>query len=138
MTQLLFTKGVQEYRRTIPFLVTKQDIVLEIGFAWGTTTQLLAQYAKHVVGIDKGKSYLHACMKYPHLELYQIDGFDIRRVLQLGYQFNKIYLDISGCRDMYSILRMIEIYRGAFRPELMVVKSSKLKRFVSQCQTWNG
>ncbi len=133
---VLLTKGVKEYRATIPKYINKNDTVLEIGFAWGTTTKLLSKYAARVVGIDKGESYYKAVEDYPELELYKIDGFDMSAVLDLGYKFNKIYLDISGCRSMFDVQKMILMYENAFRPELIVAKSTKLKRFVGRCRVW--
>jgi hypothetical protein len=131
---ILLTQGVKEYRLTIQKHINRHDVVLEIGFAWGTTTSLLSKYAKKVVGIDKGKSYYTAIKNYPELELYQIDGYDISSVLKLGYEFNKIYIDISGCRSLFQVQKMILMYKNAFNPELIVVKSSQLKRFVSECK----
>lgn len=137
MTKLVLTRGVREYRATIPFLINRKDIVLEIGFAWGTTTNLLYQAAKKVVGIDKGESYYTAIKSYPWIELHKIDGFDIRSVMALGHKFNKIYIDISGCRDIHSVIKMVNMYKAVFKPELIVVKSTQLKKFVQQCKVWN-
>lgn len=134
--RILITKGVKEYRATIPQNINKKDRVLEIGFAWGTTTNILSKYTKKVVGIDKGESYYKAIEDYPQLELHKIDGFDISSVIRLGYDFNKIYIDISGCRDMYSVVSIILKYQNVFKPELIVVKSSRLKRFVNSCELW--
>jgi hypothetical protein len=135
-TLLILTRGVTEYRQTIQKYIKRDDLVLEIGFAWGTTTNLLSKYCKHVVGIDKGESYYTAVQTYPNLELYKLDGFDIRSVLALGYKFNKIYLDVSGCRSMFDIITLVKMYESAFRPELIVVKSTRLKKFVSRCVVW--
>lgn len=137
-TKLYLTKGVREYRATIPYLINKKDIVLEIGFAWGTTTNLLHKAAKKVVGIDKGESYYTAIKNYPLIEFHKIDGFDIRAVTALGYKFNKIYIDISGSRDIHSVIKMVNMYKAVFNPELMVVKSTRLKRFVQQCKIWDS
>lgn len=134
--QLVLTKGVQEYRATIPKYIRPNDTVLEIGFAWGTTTALLSKYAQKVVGIDKGESYYKAVQDYPQLELYKIDGFDMRSVLALGYKFNKIYIDISGCRGIFDVMKIVLMYKNVFKPELIVVKSSQLKKFVEKCVVW--
>ncbi len=37
-TEFIATRGVKEYRETIPTWVTADDVVLEIGCEWGTTT----------------------------------------------------------------------------------------------------
>lgn len=136
MYKLIVTKGVKEYRATIPLYIYKRDIVLEIGFAWGTTTNLLYKACRKVVGIDKGESYFTAIKNYPLIEFHKIDGFDISRVLKLGYKFNKIYIDISGCRGIFDVIKMVQMYKGAFNPKLIVVKSSRLKRFLESC--WIG
>jgi hypothetical protein len=134
--KLIVTKGVKEYRATIPLYVNKNDTVLEIGFAWGTTTNLLYKACRKVVGIDKGESFYTAVKNFPWIEFYKIDGFDISRVLKLEYKFNKIYIDISGCRSMFDVLKIVQMYKCAFTPELIVVKSSKLKRFVASCRSF--
>ncbi|WKZ29743.1 MAG: hypothetical protein QY314_02955 [Candidatus Dojkabacteria bacterium] len=134
MTKFIITKGVSEYRATIPSCVRPSDTVLEIGFAWGTTTKILSHYCKKVVGIDKGKSFFTAVKTYPELEFHQIDGFSISQVLALPYSFNKVYIDISGCRDLFTTIKILKMYESALNPELIVIKASKLKRFVSQCE----
>lgn len=134
---IILTKGVKEYRRTIPYFINKNDIVLEIGCAWGTTSNLLYKHAKYLVAIDKGKSLPAAKKKYPHIHFEQIDGFDIRGVMGLGFKFNKIYIDISGCLSMFDIIRMVRMYDSVFKPEVIVVKSSNLKRFAANCVVWD-
>ena len=51
-TDFIATRGVKEYRETIPVWVNADDIVLEIGCEWGTTTTLIAPYCKKVIGTD--------------------------------------------------------------------------------------
>ncbi len=137
MYKLIVTKGVKEYRNTIPHCVCKSDLVLEIGFAWGTTTNLLSQVCKKVVGMDKGSSYYKAIRDYPQIEFHKIDGFNISEVLNLNYDFNKIYIDISGCRGIFDVLKMVQMYKGAFNPDLIVVKSSRLKTFLKSCEIFS-
>jgi 2-polyprenyl-3-methyl-5-hydroxy-6-metoxy-1,4-benzoquinol methylase len=134
--QLILTKGVKEYRQTISKYINAADTVLEIGFAWGTTTQLLSQVCKKVVGIDKGESYCQAVKDYPKLELYKIDAFEISKVIELGYDFNKVYIDVSGCRAMFDVITLIKMYESAFQLDLQVIKSTSLKRFVDRCEVW--
>ncbi|EKE06164.1 MAG: hypothetical protein ACD_19C00068G0001, partial [uncultured bacterium] len=91
-TKIIVTKGVTEYRQTIEKYIGVEDVVLEIGFAWGTTTRILQEKCKKVIGVDKSVSYFTAIEQYPELELYQIDAFDISKIISLGVQFNKIYI----------------------------------------------
>src|SRR6516164_9086058 len=44
-TRIIATRGVREYRETIPAVVGPSDHVLEVGCEWGTTTAVLARYA---------------------------------------------------------------------------------------------
>jgi hypothetical protein len=138
MSRIIITKGVKQYRQTIPFYVNKEDTVVEIGCAWGTTSQLLYQYAGYVVAIDKGASLPAAKKTYPHIRFESIDGFDIGRIKGLNLSFTKVYIDISGCREITDIVKIVRIYATVFSPEIIVVKSSKLKYFVEQCEVWNG
>ena len=137
MSRIIITKGVKQYRQTIPYCVAKKDTVLEVGCAWGTTSELLNRYANHVVAIDKGASLPSAKEAYPHIHFEQIDGFDIARLKQLNLTFTKVYIDISGCREITDVIRIIRIYEAVFSPEIIVVKSSKLKYFVEKCEVWS-
>ena len=138
MSRIVVTKGVKEYRQTIPHCVTEQDVVLEIGCAGGTTSARLYRHARYVVAIDKGGALSIARRTHPHIHFEQIDGFDISRVRQLGYNFTRVYIDISGCRDICDVIKMVTMYEAVFRPEVIVVKSTKLKRLVSRCVVWDG
>jgi hypothetical protein len=62
----------------------------------------------------------------------------ISRVMQLGYRFTKVYIDISGCRDVYDVIKIVDMYEAVFQPEIIVVKSAKLKRLVSRCVVWGS
>jgi len=135
-TTIIVTENVSEYRATIPKCVSKDDVVLEIGCAEGTTTKRLSKHCKEVIGIDKGKSLAKAKERYPWLRFEQIDGFDISSLLKLGKQFNKVYIDISGGRDLADVLLMIRKHEVVFKPELIVVKSNKLKKMLRKCRIW--
>jgi hypothetical protein len=136
MSRVIITKGVKQYRQTIPSFVNKKDTVLEVGCAWGTTSNILYQYADYVVAVDKGASLPTAKRTYPHIHFEQIDGFDIRRIKGLNLAFTKVYIDISGCREITDIIKIIRIYEAVFSPEIIVVKSSNLKYFVEKCDVW--
>jgi hypothetical protein len=137
-TTFVLTRGVEEFRATIPYYINKSDIVLEVGCAWGTTSQLLYENAKMVVAIDKGESLPIARETYPHIRFEQIDGFDIRAILKLGYKFNKIYVDISGSREILTVVKIATVYSTALKPEVIVIKSTKLKGFARGLVVWEG
>jgi hypothetical protein len=137
MSRIIITQGVKQYRQTIPNCVHKKDTVLEVGCAWGTTSHLLYQYAGYVVAIDKGASLPFAKKTYPSIHFEQIDGFDISRIKALNLTFSKVYIDISGCREIMDIIKIIRVYTAVFSPEIIVVKSSNLKYFVEKCEVWS-
>lgn len=107
-----------------------------MGCAWGTTSNLLYQYADYVVAIDKGASLPTAKETYPHIHFEQINGFDIARLKRLNLTFTKAYIDISGCREITDIIKIIRIYDAVFSPEIIVMKSSNLRYFVEKCKVW--
>jgi hypothetical protein len=137
MARIIVTRGVREYRRTIPHCVDGSDTVLEIGCAWGTTSALLDKRAGRLVAIDKGKSLPAARRRYPEIRFEQIDAFDVSRVLRLGLRFNKIYIDISGCRGLADVVTMVRAYESTFEPELIVVKSTALKGLLARATAWS-
>ena len=65
------------------------------------------------------------------------DAFDIPRILQLqarsGRRFNKIFIDLNGSREIGIVHACIEKLQRALRPELIVVKSIKMKALILQC-----
>ena len=64
-------------------------------------------------------------------------GFDIGGIKELNLPFTKVYIDISGCREITDIIKIVRIYAAVFSPEIIVVKSSNLKYFVEQCEVWS-
>ena len=133
----VLTRGVREYRATIPRYVHENDTVLEIGCAWGTTTAILDRHASKVVGIDKGEALDTAIDRYPHIQFERIDGYSMREVLHLGLEFTKVYIDISGCRSILDVVKIARMYASAFEPDVIVVKSTQLKGFVAHCVVWS-
>ena len=140
-TVYVATRGVKEYRETIPQLVNASDTVLELGCEWGTTTQLLAQCADFVIGSDVSHDVIErARMRHPGIRFEVLDAFDIRSLLDLGFQFTKIYLDLSGISGYRSLLDLIALlngYAAVLKPETIVVKSGALKDFATHCRAWS-
>jgi tRNA/tmRNA/rRNA uracil-C5-methylase (TrmA/RlmC/RlmD family) len=139
-TKFIGTRNVQEYRETIPVWVNENDVVLEIGCEWGTTTQIIAQYCKEVIGTDiSSKCIERAKKEHPKLHFEILDGFDVRAALDMGKQFTKIYIDISGIsgyRSLLDAIALLIMYATMFRPEAIIVKSGALKQFAMNCVAW--
>lgn len=141
-TLYVATRGVKEYRATIPQLVHASDSVLEVGCEWGTTTALLAREAGLVIGSDVSREVVEeARAKHPGIRFEVLDAFDVRALLQLEIPFTKVYLDlsgISGYRSLLDLIALLNTYSSVLRPETIVVKSGALKNFASRCRAWSG
>jgi len=141
-TRFIATRGVKEYRATIPRWVGPDDVVLEIGCEWGTTTVLIAERCKRVVGTDISPECIERARKrHPHLRFEVLDGFDVKAALELGEPFTKVYIDISGLsgyRSLLDTISLLNLYATVLRPEAIVVKSGALKHFAARCVPWRG
>jgi trans-aconitate methyltransferase len=141
-TRLVATRGVQEYRATIPFWVRPEDSVLELGCEWGTTTALLAPYCREVIGTDVSPDCItQARQRHPKLRFEVLDAFDVRAALDLGRPFTKVYLDLSGFsgyRSLLDVIALLTMYATVLRPEAIVVKSGALKHFALHCLPWSA
>ena len=139
-TTIVATANVKEYRDTIPHYVGTDDVVLELGWEWGTTSVLLAERAREVVATDVSPECVEqARKKHPGIRFEVLDGFDLAAALRLGTDFTKIYIDISGLsgyRSLLDAIALVQAYASVFRPEAIVIKSQSLKRFISGCVAW--
>lgn len=141
-TRYVATRGVKEYRETIPALVTADDVVLEIGCEWGTTTVLLAERCKEVIGTDISADCIaRARQMHPGIRFETLDAFDARAALAFNRPFSKIYVDLSGFssyRALLDVIALLTMYATVLRPEAIVVKSGALKQFASYCTAWRS
>lgn len=132
---------MQEYRATIPHLITSQDYVLELGCEWGSTTHILAQYASSVIGTDVSAACIErARQTYSDVAFAVLDAFNVRAALNLGTTFTAIYMDLSGLssyRALLDVVSLMTMYATVFQPRLIVVKSGALKHFARYCEAWD-
>ena len=139
-TKFIATRGVKEYRATIPVWVKPQDVVLEIGCEWGTTTVLIAPHCKQVIGTDVSEEVIQrARREHPHIRFEVLDAFDVRAAGKLGDHFDKIYIDMSGLsgyRSLLDTISLVNMYATVFRPDAIIIKSGALKDFAANCIPW--
>ena len=139
-TRFVATRGVKEYRATIPSLVTPQDVVLELGCEFGTTTSLLAQHCREVIGTDVSPEVIDRARRtYPGVRFEVLDAFDVLAALQLGRPFTKVYVDLSGLsgyRSLLDAIALLTMYATVLWPDTVVVKSGALKHFAAYCTAW--
>lgn len=139
-TKFVATRNVKEYRATIPAWVSPDDVVLEIGCEWGTTTEVLAGRCKEVIGTDiSAECIARAREKRPGLHFEVLDAFDVPAAMAMGKRFTKVYMDISGFsgyRSLLDVISLLSMYATILQPQAIVVKSGALKQFASLCTPW--
>lgn len=139
-TKFIATRGVKEYRATIPEWINEDDVVLEIGCEWGTTTVMIAPHCKEIVGTDVSAECIErAKEKHPGIRFEVLDGFDVRAALDFGIEFTKVYIDMSGLSGYRSLLdgiSLVTMYATVLRPDAIIIKSGALKHFAANCVPW--
>lgn len=140
-TKFIATRGVEEYRATIPFWIKPEDKVLEIGCEWGTTSIQIYQICKNLIATDISIDCINrAKQKYPGITFATLDAFDIKSAMKLGEGFTKIYIDMSGLssyRALLDVISLLNQYAAVFSPEAIVIKCGSLKQFARNCVAWN-
>ncbi len=139
-TKFIATRGVKEYRASISEWVREWDNVLEIGCEWGTTTRLIADRCKHVLGTDVSPVVIErARQKNPELDFDVLDAFNVKAAMDFGQDFSKVYIDmsgISGYRSLLDVISLLNMYATVLQPDAIVIKSGALKQFASNCVAW--
>ena len=139
-TKFVGTRGVKEYRESISTWVNKNDVILEIGCEWGTTTMQIAPHCKEVIGTDISRDCIErARQRHPDIRFEVLDAFDVLAALGIGKQFTKVYIDMSGLsgyRSLLDVISLLTMYATVFRPDAIIVKSGALKNFASNCIPW--
>jgi tRNA/tmRNA/rRNA uracil-C5-methylase (TrmA/RlmC/RlmD family) len=140
-TKFIATRGVKEYRASIAEWVDKDDVVLEIGCEWGTTTVLLAGQCREVLGTDISRDCIErARLGHPDIRFEVLDAFDVLAALKLGKQFTKVYIDMSGLsgyRSLLDAISLLNMYATVLRPEAIVIKSGAVKHFAANSIAWH-
>eukprot|EP00933_Yihiella_yeosuensis_P026355 TRINITY_DN20441_c0_g1_i1.p1 TRINITY_DN20441_c0_g1~~TRINITY_DN20441_c0_g1_i1.p1 ORF type:complete len:319 (+),score=64.95 TRINITY_DN20441_c0_g1_i1:71-958(+) len=133
---------VSEYRAAALALVKDTDLVLEIGSHVGGTTKFIAGVAGKVVGLDQQPELVaEARKKFPEIQFENFDAFDAYKLLALNKSFEpqritKVFIDISGSRDLSTVVRLIDLVDNTLKPDLQVVKSQLLKKLLVRSKNW--
>jgi SAM-dependent methyltransferase len=141
-TKFIGTRGVGEYRESIQHWVTPEDTVLEIGCEWGTTTALIAERCREVIGTDISPAVIaRARQRNPHIRFEVLDAYDVMAALRFGRPFTKVYIDVSGLsgyRSLLDLIALLNLYGTVLQPKAIVVKSGALKHFAEHCVAWHS
>ena len=141
-TKYIGTRGVKEYRETIDEWVDENDVVLEIGCEWGTTTTLIAEKCKEVIGTDISPECIERAKEmHPGLRFEVLDAFDMRTAMSFEKEFTKVYIDVSGLsgyRSLLDAIALLNMYATIFAPQAIIIKSGALKQFANNCIAWKS
>lgn len=141
-TLFVATRSLVDYQASIPEWVRSGDSVLELGCADGATTRLLSERAGAVIGTDVTKGVVQqARERHPDLRFEQLDPSDVRSAIEFAPRFDVVYFDLavfSGYRALLDLIAWLTMYATVLRPRAIVVKSSTLKHFCSQCHAWKS
>lgn len=145
--------GVNNYRRTIPFLVNKGDAVIEVGCHFGRTTALLHDAVTDIdegggfcVGVDIGpKIIANAKKQYPEIVFEVVDAWNTLDLIKIkssrdeaGFEtlgYDIVYADIgglSGAHGLLESLALLDAIAKALEPRSIVIKSLCMNRLASQ------
>mmetsp|Transcript_18362 Transcript_18362/g.42880 ORF Transcript_18362/g.42880 Transcript_18362/m.42880 type:complete len:261 (-) Transcript_18362:12-794(-) len=141
-SEMVVCEEVGEYRAAALQLVAPSDVVLEVGCHVGATTKVIASVAKAVIGLDqKAMLVEQARINYPHIRFEVGDAFEAQFVLSLQKsvhpdRFSKVFVDISGSRDLTTVTRLLVMYESILKPDLIILKSQAMKRLLLKGQLW--
>lgn len=140
--EVVACEEVSEYRAAAVALVKSTDLVLEVGSHVGGTTKFLASVAGTVVGLDQQPELVaQARQKFPEIQFENFDAFDAHKLIALAKsfqprRFTKVFIDISGSRDLGTVVRLVDVIDKTIGPELTVVKSQALKKMLLRSKNW--
>eukprot|EP01082_Thalassiosira_pseudonana_P001206 g1349.t1 g1349 contig10:1903258-1904547(-) len=144
--------GLEEYRRTIPFVVRKGDVCVEVGCHLGTSTTIIDEAAKDTtaetggcLGVDVGPHIIErAKEKYPHLPFEVGDGFEIGSLIRMRSShfppstnhsiYDVVYVDIGGLSGSEGLLEAVSLLSSitnCLEPRCIVIKSLCVRRLAS-------
>ena len=152
--------GVEEYRRTIPYVVRDSDECLEVGCFSGTTTQLVDDASNYCIGVDIGPKIIKRA-KQEHPGMYFAVGdawrsLDMLRIKRDSLEsresaapvsaesilsgFDILYADIGGLSGPDGILESLSLIDGlsyALEPRCIVIKSLCMRRLASSLRAYS-
>ncbi|GFH53593.1 hypothetical protein CTEN210_10069 [Chaetoceros tenuissimus] len=148
--------GVNEYRRTIPFLVKEGDEAIEVGSHFGRTTKMLHDAVGKngfAAGVDIGpKIIANAKQQYPDVPFEVVDAWKTLELLKVKIKYGRndslgydvCYADIgglSGANGLLESLSLLDSIAKATEPRTIVIKSLCMNRLASQLiafsSVWN-
>jgi len=144
------TVGVEEYRRTIPYIVQEGNAALELGCHLGTSTVDLHNAAFDqsnaiggCLGVDIGSKIIDGAQKrYPGVPFEVADAWHTLQLARLrsllpgsdkggSVGYDVVYVDVgglSGSDGLLDSLSLLNALGNALEPRVIVIKSQCLRR----------
>lgn len=152
--------GVEEYRRTIPYVVLSTDECLEVGCFSGTTTQHVDDVSSYCIGVDIGPKIIERAKKehpgmyfavgdaWKSLDLLRIkrdslasrDSAALVSAESILSGFDIVYADIGGLSGPDGTLESLSLIDGlsyALEPRCIVIKSLCMRRLASSLRAYS-
>jgi len=153
-TSIIGTVGVDEYRRTIPYVVKKGDAVIEVGSHFGTSTALLHDAARDqdgssciggCIGVDVGPHIIESAKKkFPIVPFEVGDAWKMAELVRMKSKYfndhpsqriyDAVYVDIGGLSGSEGLLEAISLLSSitnSLEPRCIVIKSLCMRRLAS-------
>ena len=135
---------VEEYRRTIPFVVRDTDAILEVGSHFGRSTFLLDEAGRYCIGVDIGPKIIENARKqYPDISFEVGDAWRTLALLKLRKSFmsedelgyDVVYADIGGLSGSDGQLESLSLLASlgyALEPRCIVIKSLCMRQLAGR------
>jgi len=148
--------GVKQYRETIPHVVRKGDVCIEVGCHLGTTTTIIDEASRGgsdvndggCLGVDVGPNIIkRARAKYPSIAFEVGDGFKTGQLARMKDKhfvgcdtaddsgiYDVVYVDIGGLSGSEGLLEAISLLSSisnSLDPRCIVIKSLCVRRLAS-------
>jgi hypothetical protein len=153
-TSIIGTVGVEEYRRTIPYVVKEGDAVIEVGSHFGTSTALLHDAARGqdgsstiggCIGVDVGPHIIESAKKkFPIVPFEVGDAWKMADLVRMKSKYfndhpsqriyDAVYVDIGGLSGSEGLLEAISLLSSitnTLEPRCIVIKSLCMRRLAS-------
>jgi len=161
-THIIGSVGVKQYRETIPHVIKKGNVCVELGCHLGTTTAIIDRASRDndrggCLGVDVGSQIINSARKkYTHLSFEVGDGFKTGALARMRDEhfgrskvsdptYDVVFVDIgglSGSEGLLEALSLLSSITNSFSPHCIVIKSLCIRRLssnlVSFADVWNN
>jgi hypothetical protein len=135
---------VDEYRKTIPYIIQKDDAIIELGCHFGRTAVRLEEAGRYCIGVDVGPSIIaNAQSQYPHISFAIGDAWKTLQLLRLRKHlkqedemgYDVVYVDIGGLSGIdghLEALSLLDALGYALEPRCIVIKSLCMRQLAGR------